>query len=100
MSIDIALYRARIGLFGRYRTTKLKVSTLLFSHELKVLCFNIIVLMLLVSLRCGDIELNLGPEVSNLSLWSSNVRGLNSLMIDCILADVASKCDFLCICKT
>ena len=68
MSIDIALYRARIGLFGRYRINKLKVSPLLFSHELEVLSFNIIVIMLLVLLRCGDIELNPGPKVSNLSL--------------------------------
>ena len=64
-------------------------STHLFSHEPKVLCSNIIVIMLLVLLRCGDIELNPGPDVSNLLLWSSNVRGLNSLMIDCILANVA-----------
>ena len=76
MSIDIALYRGRNGLFGRYRITKFKVSPLLFSRELKVLGFNIIVIMLLLLLRCGDIELNPGPEVSNLSLWSSNVRGL------------------------
>ena len=56
--------------------------------------------MLLVLLRCGDVELNPGPEVSNLSLWSSNVRILNLLMIDCILTDVASKFDILCICET
>ena len=68
MSIDIALYRVKNGLFGRYRITKLKVSPLLFSHELKVLGFNIIVIMLLVLSRCCDIELNMGTKVANLSL--------------------------------
>ena len=37
---------------------------------------------------------------SNISLWSSNVRGLNSDLMDRLLADVANKHDLLGICET
>ena len=56
--------------------------------------------MALLVLRCGDVEINPGPISYNISPWSSNVRGLNSDLIDCLLADVANNHDLLGICET
>ena len=100
MTVDIALYRARIGLFNRYRHVKSTICFTFLPYALRVLLAQLILIVALLLIRCGDVEINPGPISSNISLWSSNVCGLNSYLIDCLLADVANKHDLLGICET
>ena len=79
---------------------KSTVCLTLISHGVGAFLILSCLMFLLLLIRCGDVEINPGPLISNISLWSSNVRGLNSDMIDCILADVACKYDILGICET
>ena len=100
MTVDIALYRARIGLLNRYKHVKSTICFTFLPYALRVLLAQLILIVALLLIRCGDVEINPGPISSNISLWSSNVRGLNSDLIDCLLADVANKHDLLGICET
>ena len=61
---------------------------------------QLLLILALLLIRCSDVEINPGPISCNISLWSSNVRGQNSNLIDCLLADVANKRDLLGICET
>ena len=100
MAIELALYRARIGLFNRYRKVKAVISLTFISYAMWVLLLEIFMVIFLMLIRCGDVEINPGPSKANISLWSSNVRGLNLDMLDCILADVVNNFDILGISET
>ena len=81
MTVDVALYRARIGLFNRYKHVKSTICFTFLPYALRVLLAQLILIVALILIRCD--EINPGPISSNISLWSSNVRGLNSDLIDC-----------------
>ena len=100
MGIDVALYRARVGLFNSYRLVSVSTDFCLALYLLIILLLIAQCLLPLLLLCCGDIEVNPGPKLGDFSLWSSNVRGLNPDTMNCILTDVAGKFDILALSET
>ena len=69
MTVDIALYRARIGFFNRYKHVKSTICYTFLPYALRVLLAQLILIVALLLIRCGDVETNPGPIY--ISLWSS-----------------------------
>ena len=100
MSIDISIYRARIGLFHRMKFTThkymcpVRAGLMLMQGVLTLFC----ILILLLS---GDVELNPGPQTrTSVSVWHSNVRSLNEQRVSALKADVCQYFDIIAITET
>ena len=97
MAVDIATYRARVGLFNRSKMVSVKTTSFF-----AVLISTSIILFLIVALHCllsiaGDIELNPGSPVT---VWHCNVRGLNQGKMQALVTDIQGKFDILGITET
>ena len=76
MGVDIAQYRARIGLYTRYRIVKIMH---IMSVSSSVIYGAALIILLILLQLSGDIETNPGPTAEkNISIWHCNVCGFNS----------------------
>ena len=66
MTVDIALYKARIGLFNRYKHVKSTICFTFLPYALRVLLAHLILIVALLLIRCDDVEINPGPISSNI----------------------------------
>ena len=62
MTVDIALYRARIGLFNRYKHVKSTICFTFLPYALRVLLAQLILIVTLLLIHCGDVEINPGVK--------------------------------------
>ena len=58
MTVDIALYRTRTGLFNRYEHVKSTYCFTFLPYALPVLLAQLILIVAFLLIRCGDVEIN------------------------------------------
>ena len=73
MTVDIALYKARIGLFNRYKHVKSTICFTFLPYALRVLLAQLILIVALLLIHCGDVEINPGVP-RNLMIFRSRSR--------------------------
>ena len=97
MGNSLDQYRQTIGLFNR-----VKYVTSSVSFPLGLCCVFIIAALMLILLKCGDIELNPGPnhKMKNLTISHTNIRGLSDPKICALKSSLCNSCNIITLSET